>query len=209
MTSAHTEARQLAAVMRQQATQAGAETPAVRGANWHRAVVDTVGTDGTITTTAGIVALRAETYQAPAAGDIIRVSISATGSAVAEGRLAAATAPNGVWTALPLAAGFTPGQSTLDPAQFRVLNAWGQLRVELRGAFTATTTLTASTAAATFPVGARPSAARTFPVARNYNADSKGTVRVEISTAGVLTVHASASPNNTSWVCFDSSHFEL
>lgn len=76
--------------LRQQTVKAGAATASVRGSNWHRTVVATVGTDGTVTTTDGIVALRDESYQAPKVGDVIRVSISSTGSCVAEGRLAVA-----------------------------------------------------------------------------------------------------------------------
>lgn len=207
--SSHTAARTLAGALRRQILQTGSNTPSVRGADWHRAVVNTVGTNGTITTTDGVVALRAETYQAPVVGDIIRISISSSGAAVAEGRLAAATAPNSAWTALTPASGFTAGQGSLDVAQCRVINAWGQLRVELRGAFTATTALTTTTTVTTLPTAARPSGVRTFPVARNYSADTKGTVRVEVSTAGVLQVYASPSPSTTSWLCLDSCYYEL
>lgn len=85
--------------MRRQTVKTGASTPSVRGSNWHRAVVATVGSDGTVTTTDGIVALRTESYHAPLVGDIIRVSISSTGSCVAEGRMA--TAPDVVGQQLP------------------------------------------------------------------------------------------------------------
>lgn len=207
--SAHTATRELAAGLRRQAVRAGTSTPAVRGASWHRAVVDTVQSTGTVTTTDGVVALRAEAYQAPASGDIIRVSISANGAAVAEGRLAAATAPTGAWTPIPLASGFTTPHTGLASAQYRVITVAGQGRVELQGGIDATTAVIAQTSWSTaMPVAARPPFIRTVVCRRNYSATSIGAIAVEISTAGIFSVFGS-NPPSTTWFALDGAYYDL
>lgn len=80
----------LANAIRQQAIQAGADTPTVRGADWRQAIVATVGTDGTVVTTDGITARRLDSYQTPLAGDRIIITISGSGNWLAAGRTASA-----------------------------------------------------------------------------------------------------------------------
>lgn len=96
--------------MLQQAVQASADAPAVRGADWRRAVVQTVNADGTVVTTDGITARRLETYQAPVAGDIVVLMISGSGNWIAVGRTAAST--ERAWTSYPV----TWTGSTTNPA---------------------------------------------------------------------------------------------
>ncbi|MEU2484110.1 hypothetical protein ABZ593_05780 [Streptomyces sp. NPDC012617] len=76
----------LAAAVREQAQQAGAGTPSVRGSDWRMAVVATIGADGTIVTTDGVTARREETYVAPAVADLIVISQSSNGQWWAWGR---------------------------------------------------------------------------------------------------------------------------
>ncbi|MFH8804045.1 hypothetical protein ACH4F6_31405 [Streptomyces sp. NPDC017936] len=76
----------LAAAVREQAMQAGADTPAVRGSDWRMAVVATVNADGTIVTTDGVTARRDESYISPAPADLIVISQSSNGQWWAWGR---------------------------------------------------------------------------------------------------------------------------
>ena len=76
----------VAAAVRTQAKAAGAETPAVRGADWRMATVATVGSDGTVATTDGITARRMDTYVSPAASDLIYITQASSGNWLAWGR---------------------------------------------------------------------------------------------------------------------------
>lgn len=76
----------VAAAVRQQAKAAGAETPAVRGADWRMATVATVNADGTIITSDGITARRMDTYVSPAVSDLIYITQSGSGNWYAWGR---------------------------------------------------------------------------------------------------------------------------
>lgn len=87
---------QLADAIRQQAVQAGAATPAVRGADWRTAIVQTVNSDGTVLTTDGITARRLESYTGPKAGDKVIVTTSSSGNWLALARTASAAAAIGV-----------------------------------------------------------------------------------------------------------------
>lgn len=92
MTSSMAISAALADALRQQAVQAGADTPAVRGADWRQAIVATAPGDGTVITTDGITARCLQSYLSPAAGDRIIVSISGAGNWLATGRTAGASA---------------------------------------------------------------------------------------------------------------------
>ncbi|MGY4902577.1 hypothetical protein [Streptomyces sp. 900116325] len=210
MKSGQAATQALAAALRRHATQVGTTTPAVRGSDWYRAVVATVGTDGTVTTTDGIVALRDEAYQAPAVGDIIRVTVSSAGAAVALGRYAGATASNAAWTDIPLLTGFTTPFNLFGPAQYRLVTVAGSGRVELRGSVACTTDVIAQTPfAAALPAAARPSYARTWTVRRQSSSDTKGVTAAEVSAAGVLQIHGLTTPNYTRWFALDGSYYDL
>ncbi|MFF4791816.1 hypothetical protein ACFY2M_19105 [Streptomyces sp. NPDC001276] len=105
--------RDLAWALRQQARRAGEQAPTVRGSDWRQAIVQTVNKDGTVTTTDGIVARRLQTYQAPAVGDVIIVTISSSGNWLAAGRLASG---DGGWTPFSLATGWTAIASYNTPS---------------------------------------------------------------------------------------------
>ncbi|WP_406501971.1 hypothetical protein OHA04_37690 [Streptomyces sp. NBC_01590] len=100
-----TSMQALADALTRQAVDAGASTPAVRGGDWRLATVATVGTDGTITTSDGIVARRLESYTNAAVGDLIRIDVSSSGGWTTPGRTAGAvtdpawTSYTPVWTA--------------------------------------------------------------------------------------------------------------
>lgn len=85
----------LAAALRRRTLQSAGADPTVRGANWRQATVATVSSNGTVTTTDGIVARRLESYPNPTVGDLIRID-SAAGGWTALGRLATSL---GGWTA--------------------------------------------------------------------------------------------------------------
>jgi hypothetical protein len=84
----HAVTRRLASAPRKQTVKVGAGTPSVRGAQWRMAEVATVGGDGTVTTTDGIVARRLESYQTPASGDLIAITSNGSGGYIAWGRTA-------------------------------------------------------------------------------------------------------------------------
>lgn len=89
-------AQEVAAAIRRRAVQASAAAPFVHGADGRLAVVQTVGTDGTVTTADGITARRLEVYRNPAVNDVIVLVMLASGSWVAVGRQAPTVAAD--WT---------------------------------------------------------------------------------------------------------------
>lgn len=103
MISSSASPADLADAIRQQAVQAGASTPAVRGADWRQAIVQSVNTDGTVLTTDGITARRLESYQNPTVGDRIVITQSGNGNWLACGRVSSTTdtewdSYNPIWT---------------------------------------------------------------------------------------------------------------
>lgn len=92
----HATNRDLVSALRRQSVKAGAEAPAVRGADWRLATVTAVATDGTITADGIDGIRRMESYLNPAVGDVVRIDQSSSGNWLAMGRLAIAGATN--WT---------------------------------------------------------------------------------------------------------------
>lgn len=210
MTSSQASFQAVASALRWQTAQVGTTTPAVRGSDWYRAQVAAVGTDGTITTTDGVIALRDEAYQAPAVGDIIRVTVSSAGAAVALGRYAGSTASDGAWTNIPLLTGFTTPYAIFGPAQYRLITVAGSGRVELRGAVGCSPAVTTQTAfSSALPVAARPAYTRTWTVRRQETSDTKGVTGAEVSAAGVLQIHGLTAPNTTTWFALDATYYDL
>lgn len=95
-TCRHTSVRQLADALQQQAVDAGATTPSVRGSDWRLATVTAVGTDGTIVAD-GITARRLESYPQPAIGDVVVLDQNSMGNWLARGRTATSDDPIGGW----------------------------------------------------------------------------------------------------------------
>lgn len=116
--------RDLVAAMRRQARRTGERTPSVRGSDWRLATVATVNSDGTIVTTDGVTARRMQSYQAPTAGDVIKISQSSSGNWLAEGR--------------PAGSGVTPVfQDGAVPLSFTSLDSYSGTTVTFPTAFAA------------------------------------------------------------------------
>jgi hypothetical protein len=94
VTSGHSQNRDLAWALKQQATRTAKATPAVRGADWRMATVTEVPGDGTVVAD-GIPCRCLETYNAPLVGDLIIISQSSAGNWLALGRTASAAAALG------------------------------------------------------------------------------------------------------------------
>ena len=136
--------RDLAWAVRQAARRVGEQSPTVRGSDWRQAIVQTVNADGTVTTVDGIVARRMHTYLAPAAGDVIVVTVSSAGDWLAAGRMASG---DGAWTAFTLAGTWTPNANYYTPS-YRVN---GDGTASLCGLASMSGALTAGMVVATLP----------------------------------------------------------
>lgn len=209
MKSGHSTNRELVAALERKARRTGEQSSSVRRSDWHTATVTAVNADGTVTAD-GFTYRGMETYQAPAVGDLIAVTQSGNGNLLAWGRTAGSSAPNGAWTSIPLASGFTTPHGAFGVAQYRLITAHGIPRVELRGAIDATTAVTTQTNFSTaLPSAARPSVTRTWIGRRQYSADTKGAIAMEIQTSGIMSVFGSASPNTTIWFALDGCYYDL
>lgn len=120
-----------------------------QGTPARRSVVATVGTDGTITTTDGITAMRLAHYASPAVDDVISLTQTVAGGWIATD-LYAAPGLTG-WQPLTLASGWMP-QGTYWPPSYR-LEADGTASLcglaQINGALTAGATIATLPAAAT------------------------------------------------------------
>lgn len=202
--------RDLVAAFRATAKRTGERAPSVRGADWRLATVTAVNTDGTVEVDSAMDVRRMDTYQAPIVGDVIVICQAGSGNWITFGRTAAATAPNGAWTSIPLASGFTSTHTVFGPAEYRIVTAYGGTRVELRGSVDCTTSVTAQTNFSTaLPAAACPSVTRTWSGRRNYSVDTKGIAVMEIQTTGVMSVFGSASPSQTDWFALDRCYYDL
>jgi len=108
VTGSQSMAAALADAISQEAVRAGGASPAVRRSDWRLAVVDTVGSDGTITTIDGIIARRMETYLDPTVGDLVAVTVSGSGSWLCWGRFGSGS--GSAWTT------YTPTWTTTGTA---------------------------------------------------------------------------------------------
>jgi hypothetical protein len=161
--------RDLAWAVKQAARRVGEQSPTVRGSDWRQAIVQTVNTDGTVTTVDGIVARRMHTYLAPAEGDVIVVTVSSAGDWLAAGRLASGS---GAWTPFTLAGTWTANANYYTPA-YR-LNGDGT--ASLCGLASMSGVLTSGMVVATLPAPARP--------AKNVRV----TVQVAVGYFGVMSI---------------------
>jgi hypothetical protein len=180
VSSSNSLAVQLADAMRQEAVRAGAAAPGVRGSVWRLAVVDTVGTNGTVTTTDGIIAPRAETYQSPVVGDVIRISVSGSGAWIAEGRLAPAD-DSDRWQALTLTSPWVNYGSTYQTARYRYAGG-GVVMVQGLVATGGSSVSGTSNIASALPAALRPPAGLVWSTIINGNVVRQ----LEITTGGVI-----------------------
>ncbi|MFJ6073715.1 hypothetical protein ACIQFU_23210 [Streptomyces sp. NPDC093065] len=193
--------RDLADGLRRQAAKTGATTPSVRGADWRLATVTVVGADGTVTAD-GITVRRLDSYTSPAVGDVIVIEQSSSGNWISPGRTT--TAPGG-WTALTLASGYIHPGHGYAAGWLRDGN-----RIWLRGRISRTggATLPNGTTIATIPAGIRPAGGVDvgWAVARD-GGTYPATVRVDITTAGVLrTYEATSLPT---WISLDGISYTI
>jgi hypothetical protein len=180
VSSSNSLAVQLADAIHQEAVRAGAAAPGVRGSDWRLAVVATVGTTGTITTTDGIVARRAEAYQGPAVGDVIRISVSGSGAWIAEGRQAPAD-DSDAWHALTLTSPWVNYGSTYQTARYRYAGG-GVVMVQGLVATGGNSVSGTSNIASALPAGLRPPAGLVWPAIRDGNVVRQ----LEITTGGII-----------------------
>jgi hypothetical protein len=167
-------AADLADAFRQEVVRTSTGTPAVRRADWRLAVVGSVGADGTITTTDGIVARRLESYSGPAVGDTIRISVSSAGSWTADGRMGQGA---GGWVDLTLSAGWTANASYYTPA----VKLRGDKTASLCGLSQMSGALASGATVATLPPG-------TWPAKQ-----VRATVQVAVGFFGVMTILTTGS----------------
>jgi hypothetical protein len=167
------------------------------------AVVATVGTDGTVATTDGITARRAETYQAPAATDVIVIESSGSGSWIARGRLASTTAPTGEWVTPALAAGYTALTGT--PMYRRVVIA-GQVFIQWQGGVQWTTSGTppngGAVLAAALPTVYRTTVQRTMAIGAGG-----AVVKLDATVAGQLQIVATTAGGLTTWASLNGVQY--
>lgn len=170
----------LADALQGQVQQASDQIPGVRGADWRLAVVASIGSTGTVTTTDGIVARRAADYLAPAIGDTIVITVSGSGNWLALGKTAAASTA-GTWQALSYNGTWAAWGAPYGAPAYRI-NSDGT--VSLSGLARAPASTTTTSTIATLPTAARPPVlVRCTCMISTGNASP-----LEITTAGLLQI---------------------
>ncbi|MFJ4418297.1 hypothetical protein [Streptomyces sp. NPDC088925] len=142
--------RDLVAALGDKARRTGERAPSVRGSDWRLATVSAAGTDGTVVAD-GIRARCMPTYAAPAAGDVVVLDQSGSGSWLCWGPTAKATP---AWAPIPLAANWSAA-SNYYPPTYRIN---GDGTASLSGLATMSGTLANAATVATLPAAARPAA---------------------------------------------------
>jgi hypothetical protein len=127
VTTPHASTRNLAGALKRQVQQVGQETPSVRGGDFRQGVVATIGTDGTVTTTDGIVVRRMESYPMPVIGDLIRIDQSSAGGWTTPGRLVAPTGDG--WRALTMIGTWVANGGLSDPTPMARITPDGMLEL--------------------------------------------------------------------------------
>lgn len=131
MSAVQQAAADLADVLYRQVRQASDQDPGIRGADWRLATVATVGSDGTVTTTDGIVVRRLASYPSPAVADVIIIAVSGMGNWITHGRLVT-TSPTDGWTALSASTGWTVSGGDPPAAGRRRADGMIELRGKIR-----------------------------------------------------------------------------
>lgn len=179
----------LADAIRQQAVDAGSQTPSVRGSDWRLATVATVNANGTIATTDGITARRAAGYEGPLVGEQIKISQSSTGNWLALGRLVGTGGD--AWIAPTLTSPWADFGGGFQASRYR-LYANGDVGIEgVVG--TGATSVSGTSALFTLPTGYRPTDTVMTAQVMNGNAvrqltiNNLGQVRFVNLPAGAIT----------------------
>lgn len=191
----------LADALQRQAVQAGATSPAVRGADWRLAVVATVGTDGTVTTTDGIIARRMADYVTPAAGDTVVISISSSGNWLAHGRTAASSTA-GTWQPLTLSGGWTAYGTPYWTPSYRIN---GDGTVSLSGLAKAPASALTPQTLCTLPAAIVPASKARFPT--EVASGIHGVI--DVNGTGVGTLQIQDYSGNASWAALDVVRYRL
>ena len=191
--------REMAAALKNQATRAGEQTPAVRGSDWRLATVTAVNTDGTVDAD-GIPGIRCwEAYVLPAVGDVIVIDQNSAGNWIAWGRTATTSLG---WTNLTLATGFqNPGHGWTASYLREGRRVW------LRGRIGPTSGGIADGATLlTLPAALQPGVSVGWAVARDASV-TPATLRLEITNTGV--VRTFQSTNLPTWVALDGISYTI
>jgi hypothetical protein len=199
VTSSNSLAIELADALHGQAVQAGTQAPGVRGSNWRIGIVATVGTDGTVTTSDGIIARRHDMYVSPAVNDRIRLTVSGSGEWMAVGRTAPASTA-GTWVALSFAGSWSAWGSPYYTPAYR-LNGDGT--ASLCGLARAPASTTTASTIATLPVEARPVSKCRF--ATHVNNGLLGGLDINTTGAVVVTDFSGTAV----WTALDVAHYRL
>ncbi|MEU3613536.1 hypothetical protein ABZ725_14630 [Streptomyces sp. NPDC006872] len=182
--------RDLAAAVQRAMVRTGQSTPAVRGADWETATVTAVNADGTVDA-GGIEDIRRMAdYQAPAVGDLIKVTQSSAGNWLAEGRMVPATGD--AWTSPSLTSPWInyPGGGNYQGARYKRM-ADGMVVIE---GLIASNSVSVSGVSNVFtlPAGYRPTATLVFGtlntgnVIRQLEVVETGVVRFAALPAGAV-----------------------
>ena len=199
MSSVQQAASDLANVLHGQVRQASDQDPSIRGADWRLAVVASIQTTGTVTTTDGIVARRTDLYVTPVVGDTIVLTVSGAGNWLALCRTAPVSTA-GTWQTLPYNGTWSAwGGGYLTPG-YRIN---GDGTVSLCGLAKAPASTTGASTLATLPVGARPTATVRLDITVNSGLHAA----LEISSAGALLV--ADFVGTALWAALDGATFRI
>ncbi|MGW6946198.1 hypothetical protein ACWGHD_04645 [Streptomyces xanthophaeus] len=152
MSSVQQAASDLADILYHQVRQASDQDPSIRGADWRLAVVSSIQTTGTVTTTDNIIARRTDLYVTPVVGDTIILTVSGVGNWLAVGRMAPVSTA-GTWQALTYNGTWSAWGGTYYPPAYRIN---GDRTVSLCGLARAPAATAGTSTIATLPAAARP-----------------------------------------------------
>lgn len=188
-------ARRAARALATAGKRTAAATPLVRGADWRTAIVASISSNGTITTTDGIPARRIQPYSYPAVGDRVVISRNGAGNWIALGVLGTGT---GAWVTIPAGTGYT----ALSGYQAPTCRVSGD-RVDLRGSYSKPgtgVTIVYGDVFATLPAGYRPAADTdiTLVINQGTSGATYGTCRGIVRAATGNIEHR--GPNNGSFI---------
>jgi hypothetical protein len=183
-------AREYAEFQARESVRAGANTPAVRGSDWRLATVTAVATDGTVTVD-GITVRRMDTYQGPAAGDVIVLTRSSSGNWLALGRLSTGT--DGAWTKPTLATGFIHDGNGNGDVRYRVTVIAGTPHMQWRGGITIVYSANSIQNSGDFlatalPAALRPAGTRSLTAACSAGGSSSLSLKVDARTDGQMRI---------------------
>lgn len=199
MSSVQQAASDLADILHAQVRQASDQDPSIRGADWRLAVVASIQTTGTVTTTDGVVARRTDLYVTPVVGDTIILTVSGMGNWLALCRLAPVTTA-GTWQTLTYSGTWSAWGSPYYSPAYRIN---GDGTVSLSGLARAPAATTGLSTVATLPTAARPVGA----IFRSALVNSSVHATLLINTDG--TVQIADYVGTAVWAALDGVTFRI